>query len=399
MLLITDLPMAQDPRYLFLKQAAKLHSYFGDLCLDLCGSRDHGVVYSEIEDGKIGNVEFRSGPKYDRGSFRKRAVSWGAYFLRAAQFAFRVKGKPLLFIIAQPPFLPLLGYLQKKMLGRHYVVWIDDVYPDVLVRRGVVQADGLIDRLWSAFNRIVFRNADQVFTLGPYMAEVVSQYLPSSMTATIVATSVDTEFVRPVPKFGNTFAERYGLVNKISVMYSGNVGETHEVQSLLKAAQKLSSRSDIHFMIIGGGAQWEAMVSMVGEQQATNITLLPWQPASVLPYSLASADIAFVSLDKGTEGISMPSKTYYAMAAGSAILASCTGNSDLADVVTRSNCGVVVEPGNVDEVVRAIEVLSENPEYLLSLKQNSRTAAVERYSRFVTVEKVRNAIGCIQGEN
>ena len=134
------------------------------------------------------------------------------------------------------------------------------------------------------------------------------------------------------------------------------------------------------------------MSSALAEQHQANITLLPWQPIDMLPYSLSSADIAFVSLDKGSEGISMPSKTYSAMAAGSAILASCALNSDLADVVTTSNCGVVVEPRNVDEVVRAITNLCSNPEDLKTLKQNSRNAAVERYSRIVNSRIVKDVL-------
>ncbi|KKL81786.1 hypothetical protein LCGC14_1991270, partial [marine sediment metagenome] len=47
-----------------------------------------------------------------------------------------------------------------------------------------------------------------------------------------------------------------------------------------------------------------------------NVTLLPFQPFDVLPLSLASADCVITCLDEGYEGLSVPSKTYYALAAG-----------------------------------------------------------------------------------
>ncbi|MGH9615359.1 MAG: hypothetical protein ACRD28_01375, partial [Acidobacteriaceae bacterium] len=109
-----------------------------------------------------------------------------AYIGAAARFAFRVKGRPLLFIVAQPPFLPLIGYLQKKVLGRKYVVWIDDVYPDVLIRKGVLRVDSWIVRLWSAFNRKMLANSEHVFTLGPDMLAAVRKYLVDGFPATIV---------------------------------------------------------------------------------------------------------------------------------------------------------------------------------------------------------------------
>ena len=69
--------MTKNPRYVFLKQAAELRSYFGELCVDVCAPDDHGIAFSEIADGQIGNLAFQSGPKYDRSSFKGRAKELG----------------------------------------------------------------------------------------------------------------------------------------------------------------------------------------------------------------------------------------------------------------------------------------------------------------------------------
>lgn len=384
--------MYRNPDYLFFKQSAALRSYFGEICLDVPRPAMSAVVFSEMRENPIGNVRFVTGPGYDRGSFPKRMISWIKYVIAAVGFSLRVSGRPLVFIIAQPPFLTILGYLHKKLCGRHYVVWVDDVYPDVLVRRGLISSSGWIARTWRALNRVTFGYADHVFTLSPHMLATVQQYLPAGFPATIVPTWVDTDIIHPVPKPENVWAEQHGFRGKTIVMYSGNFGETHDVDTLLEAARQLKTRRDLAFVLIGAGAKWEAIRRSASSSDETNVHVLPWQPSQVLPQSLSSADIAYVSLDEDIDGISMPSKTYYAMAAGAAILASCATGSDLAQIVSRHACGAVVKPRCVSELVHAIEDLCEHSAKLAKCKANARAAAVDRFSRKVNAKILREIL-------
>jgi lipopolysaccharide/colanic/teichoic acid biosynthesis glycosyltransferase/glycosyltransferase involved in cell wall biosynthesis len=387
--------MYRSPDYLFLKQCGMVRSYFGEICLDVPRPGTSAIVYSEIRHDPIGGVRFVTAPQYDRSSFIGRVISWVKYLAGALGFSLNVTGRPILFIIAQPPFLPLLGYVHKKLFGRRYVVWVDDVYPDVLVRRGIISAHGWADRAWSAFNRVAFGNAEHVFTLSPNMLATVRRYLPHGFPATIVPTWVDTEIVYPVPKHENAWSAQQGLNDKKVVMYSGNFGETHDLDALLDAARRLRARRDLVFVLIGTGTKWEALRSSVAAGEDPNVRVLPWQPSKILHESLSAADMAYVTLAEGIEGISMPSKTYYAMAAGSALLASCTDHSDLAHIVRGCECGIIIKPGSVDDLVRAIEDLCDHPSRLDIYKANARTAAIERYSRSINGKILRETLECI----
>jgi glycosyltransferase involved in cell wall biosynthesis len=234
------------------------------------------------------------------------------------------------------------------------------------------------------------------------MREAVKKYLTPGFPITVIPTWVDTDLLYPVPKWSNSWAKSHGLGSKFTIMYSGNFGETHDVDLLLTAARRLHHRSDLHFVLIGAGSRWEAVRSSVEECQDINITVLPWQPAETLSESLSAADVSFVSLASGIEGMSMPSKTYYAMAAGSVILASCAEQSDLAEVVRTSRCGVIVRPNEVEEIVNACEYLSSHPIETATYKKNARVAAVERYSRRVNArllrEKMESILACPTNE-
>jgi colanic acid biosynthesis glycosyl transferase WcaI len=94
----------------------------------------------------------------------------------------------------------------------------------------------------------------------------------------------------------------------------------------------------------------------------------------------------------GSEHLSVPSKTYTAMAAGCAILALTTPESDLAQLVTEHNAGVVCPRDDSTAIAATIRELVSAPERLETLRQNARRAAEEHFSTQVIVERFHRVL-------
>lgn len=383
------LPWGERPRYIFLKQTAPRHHFFRELCEDVAGD-DPAVVYSDIQAQRLRRTVYQKGPDYDRRSAWSRSISWIRFLGGSLVATFRVGGRPTLFIVCQPPLLSVVGYVQHKLRGRPYVLWVDDVWPDVLVRRGLRSDRSLVVRLWKAINRLTYRSAAHVITIGPYMRRTLQPYVRNPAQISVVPTWIDAESIRPIPKESNAFARCYGQTNKITVLYSGNMGATHDLKSIVETARLLQHHEDLHFMLIGAGTQFQWVESSC--RTLPNVTVLPFQPADVFPQSLAVGDIALVCLERGIEGISMPSKTYSSLAAGSAILGICGQESDLADLIADCDCGTSVEPQNPQAIADALRAMIESPEELARMRRNARSAVETRFSRSVCVAKVRETL-------
>jgi len=274
------------------------------------------------------------------------------------------------------------------------VVWVDDIYPDLLVRLGRLSEGHIVTRVWRWFDRLMLSRAERVFTLGPCMAEVLRQYLPGNNGGdrlTVVPTWVDPQAIRPLLKEENPFAIQHGQVGKLTVLYSGNLGLSHDLGTMVEAARRLQDREDIHFMIIGAGSRWVEIEKAARE--LPNLTLLPYQPEEVLPFSLAIGDVAVISLDQGFEGVSMPSKTYYMMAAGAAILGLSRRPSDLQMIIEQHQCGINLEPGDVDGFVQAISRFQADARFLEACRRAARRTAEAEFSRAINVRRILEAIG------
>jgi glycosyltransferase involved in cell wall biosynthesis len=150
--------------------------------------------------------------------------------------------------------------------------------------------------------------------------------------------------------------------------------------------------SDIHFMFIGAGPKRQIVADYLRREAPPNVTLLPWQPEAVVPFSLAAADVALVSLEAGAEGLAFPSKALSAMAAGSALLGLSNTPSDLQGLIEQFHCGLIVKPGDVEGLVKGILTFQNNPTFMKKCRERSRLAVETNFGREQNIAKLFNCL-------
>lgn len=114
---------------------------------------------------------------------------------------------------------------------------------------------------------------------------------------------------------------------------------------------------------------------MVSTRKLDNVLFFPYQDAIDFPHAMASADIGVVTLGRGAEGISVPSKTYINLAAGLCLLAIAPKTSELSRLIETHQAGIICEPGNAMGVAEAIGSLLTNETLLKNYKANALKAS------------------------
>jgi len=379
----------QDIKIVFLSQAAgEIVHELADKCADEIGKTVF-ITGSKFRKSK-GNLIVINAPVYDNKSYVSRFRAWLTYFIYSVITLKGIKGKPILIISSNPPFLSMIGYIYKKIRGWNYIVRILDVYPDALVQNRLIRQTNPVYKMWGYLNRIMYSHAEHVITLGHIMAEKTSQYIDSSQKVKVIPDWVNVKQYKPIQKNKNWFSKKHFDLNNLTVIYSGNLGLTHDVDTLFEGIKLLKDQNSISFAIIGGGACKEEAINQ--SNLLNNLKYLPFQPEEILPYSLASADIAIICLGKGTEGISMPSKLYFSMATGCAIISISDGSNDLQYIVEKTKCGLNVENGNFDGFVDAIMEFKNNNAFLNNCKKNSREASLKYYSSDIVIPQYLNMV-------
>lgn len=318
----------------------------------------------------------------------QRMMTWSAFTAGAAGRLLARRDAPLL-VTTNPPLMPLLMTTLKRLLDCRYVLLVYDVYPEVAERTGYIRPGGKAAELWRRLSRRAMLAADGVITLGEHMAETLRSHLRpgDECDIEVIPNWADTDVIRPIPKQDNSFAKRHNLGDKLVVGYSGSFGATHDTESIIAAAQRLADVRDVRFVLIGGGTRRGRVEQLVAERNRGNLKLLDFQPLEVLPQSLAAMDCAIVCLDEPYRGVSVPSKTYYALAAGSALLAVSPPNTELTDLIAEHDCGVHIPPGSGERLADAVRELHENPELLRRYRTAARAAAEKHFSRRIATDR------------
>jgi len=340
----------------------------------LCGNNSSYEPGQELDN----RIILRHYSSYWRQNKISRLVS-------GLQFVFSVineisKVRPqIVFFVSNPPFMGIFIFFMSKYFRLKYSVLVYDIYPDVLVGSGVLKNNNVLVKLWRSVNKIVYENSNGVITIGESMANVLNkQFNPRKTrlgTIKVIHNCADGKVFKPLVYNGNK-----NTVSGLKIVYSGNFGFTHDFDTILDTAKKLN-KTKHRFFLVGEGAKKKSVDTRISSEKITNVISLPFFKESDFPGFISSADVAIITMSKGCENLMMPSKIYISMAVGSALIGITEANSDVARIIRKYRCGVVVPVGDSDALFNAIEELS-NLEYLYLCKNNS----INAFNRYYTKE-------------
>jgi glycosyltransferase involved in cell wall biosynthesis len=304
---------------------------------------------------------------------RGRAFNGLLFCLRSALHLIKSAHRGnILLLTTEPAYLPAIGYLVHLCFGAPYVCLLYDLYPDVAVQLRVVPAKHWLVKLWDALNRQIWKRARGVIVLSSTMKDRVVRKCPDiEEKISVIHSWADPKWIVPRHKQDNWFAHQHALVDRFTVLYSGNMGRCHDIETILRAVEHLQN-DPIQFVFIGAGAKRQEFRDRVRELNLKNCLFLPYQDKKHLPYSLTACDLSLVSISPGLEGIIAPSKLYGILAAGRPVAAICEPHSYLRQLLAKARCGIAIDNGDGDRLAQWIRRLTQNPALTARLGENGR---------------------------
>lgn len=267
----------------------------------------------------------------------------------------------LVLFVSEPPYLQTLGFFLNWLFQMPYSCLVYDLYPDVAVELGVVTETHWVVRLWNAVNRQVWRRAEAVIVPSETMKERIAARMPEvNHKICVIHNWADPTWIKPIVKQDNAFAQEHQLVDTFTVLYSGNMGRCHDMETILAAAWELR-HDPVQFVFIGAGPKREPSIQAVQAMGLTNCYFLPYQDKALLPQSLTACDLSLVSIDIGMEGLVAPSKFYSALSSGRPVAVICERHSYLRQLVAEANCGAAFENGDSKGLAGFIRYLLKDP--------------------------------------
>lgn len=368
---------------LFRQLAEGLAPRYADGCLLVTGHPD--TLRAAVDLASRG-VTVYAAPAYDKRSRLRRALSWFRYALTATRHVLLARRGDAIVFVSNPPVLGPWIWLLTWLRPVPYAVLVYDIYPDILVQLGMLRSGGLSTWLWQALNRRVYSGSQAVVTIGHRMATTLERQIGTNgPRVDVVPPWADVHFIQPLHRDANPYADQFAPDGRMMVLYSGNMGASHDIESMLEAARLLRHNERICFVFIGEGDKHAEVVAYVARHGLSNVLVFPFQPEEMLPFTLSLADVSLVALDEGMEDLMVPSKICAYMAAGSAVIAITNVPSELADLLAYGDYGTVVPPSRPRALAEVIAGLAADPARLTKWRANARNIAERHFSRDVGV--------------
>lgn len=291
-------------------------------------SVERGVTVHRVWSSRFGR-EFLPG----------RAVDY-ATFYASAFFALlrRAERGTTVVALTDPPLISVVAALAARLRGAALVNWTQDLFPEVAEGLGMREM-GVLRWLrdWS------LRRARVNVALGDLMAARIRE----RGAAVVVRHNWAGADLHDAGRHQDD-----GFV----AAYSGNLGRAHDFETILGAMRMLSDDSSVRFLFIGGGAQLERVRGAAG----ANAVFAPYAPREALSESLSAADAHLVTLLPQLEGLIVPSKFYGALAVARPVVFVGAAGGELAAIIRKYACGVVVEQGDAAGLAAALRALASD---------------------------------------
>lgn len=309
-----------------------------------------------------------------------RIFAWLGFHAISTIAGLLTRFKPDVVLAPSPPLT--IG-VSAWLLGlRHkcpFIYNVQEIYPDVAVNLGVLKNKFII-KCFQHLESFVYDKAHVLAVISDDMANNICAKGVPKEKIRIIPNFVDVEDFHPLPKVNN-FSQSYDLADKFVVSYAGNMGAPQGLGILIDAAHILRKESGIHFLIMGDGSERSSLIAKAQNLKLLNITLLPYQPYSLMAEAYASADASFVSQAPGTCNDGIPSKVYRIMACARPVIACTDADSTLARLVEKSEGGVVVRSGDAVALANVIQQAYLHRDTWLEKGVKARLFVLQSYSR------------------
>jgi glycosyltransferase involved in cell wall biosynthesis len=298
----------------------------------------------------------------------------------------KAKKGDIFLLVTNPAILPPWVGLFSFFKDIKFIILVYDIYPDVLISSKIISTNGLFARLYKKLNLVTFKRAEVVITLGYRMANLLASGDNALKNKIFVVPPwIDSKSIVPISKAVNPETSNYIPEDKIVVLYSGNFGVSHDIESILEAAYLLKDDPQIFFLLFGGGEKFKMAESFVSKNKLSNINIWPFQPYDKIKYTLPLGDIAIVSVNEGMEDLILPSKAFSYMAAGSALIGISNEPSELGELFKMGNFGIIVKPKSPETLANPIKELVNDKIRLTEMRREARFVVEKFYSREVGV--------------
>lgn len=310
----------------------------------------------EIMDG-IRVIRVRTYIAANKGTVRRSLDYLSFYF--AAVRAGRKRDCDMIIGTSPQFFTALAAKRLSTILQKPWIMEVRDIWPESIKTLDAVKDGPLIRYLEKKEKECYADSAGIVCVTRGIFGNLIRKGVPENKIR-LFTNGANLDNFHPREK-NNILLKRLGLEGKKIIGYLGTMGMSHKLDFILHCAKNLSE-PDLHFLLVGEGAEKENLLSLKKSLDLGNVSILDAVGKKEVPDYLSIMDIGLVNLRKSElfQG-ALPSKIFEYAAMGKPLLLGLQGEAE--GIVEGYPAGLAFEPENAEDFQKKLHILLTDKEF------------------------------------
>lgn len=223
----------------------------------------------------------------------------------------------------------------------------------------------------------IFNKADKIIVLTESWKKFLENFIEEKNKIAVVSNFVC------VPEYKSNTKKEESKLPKI--LFLGRLGKRKGTYDLINAAEKLKLKGIEFRIIIAGDGEIEKCKSIINEKALdNNIDIVGWINKAEKEKYLKEGDILVLPSYFESFGLSLIEGMSYKLP----VITTLVGG--IPEVVKHEEDGILITPGDVNELADKLEILIKNPEMRKSMGESGYKHVKEEFSETIAAKKIND---------
>ena len=302
-----------------------------------------------------------------------------------------------LILYSTPPItlVNAIRAVKKRDNAATYLL-LKDIFPQNALDIGLLSKKGLKGIIYSVFRikeKKLYAISDHIGCMSPANVRYLLEHnaeIESSIVE-VCPNSIDIQDMRISLDEREAMRKKYDIpIDSTVFVYGGNLGKPQGIDFLIQCLQSQKSKSNVFFLVVGDGTEYNNIQQFLVEEVPQNVKLLKRLPKDDYDKLVAACDVGMIFLDKRFTIPNFPSRLLAYMQAALPIVACTDKNTDIGQIITDANCGWWCESSEVKDFDNIVErILSDD----IKVKgENGKEFLESHYSVTTAYEIIKRAM-------
>lgn len=343
------------------------HNLYTDLLNEFVKNGHHVSIVSPTERRKKQKTHFIYGEGYEilkikignitKTNLFEKGISTlliETRYISAIKKYFKKKSFDMV-IYSTPPitFTKIINYLKRKNNTYAYLL-LKDIFPQNAIDLNIFKKSGVKGLLYEYFRRKeqkMYRISDSIGCMSEANKHYIVDHNPD-INPSIVHVNPNSIFPFPIEIDSTQKRDIFSKYNlpfdKKIFIYGGNLGKPQGIDFLIECIKQNEKRTDVLFLIVGDGTEYEYLNKTINNSKIQNTVLLKTISKHDFNILLKICYAGFIFLDKRFTIPNYPSRLLSYLQAEIPIIAATDNTTDIGIDIINSNIGLWSLAGDVN---------------------------------------------------